>query len=471
MMFTGKNASKKHLLLIICLFGAMCVCMLSACDKTPEEEPPIIDDWVIESGVPLFDYCKVREFSNNFENDFPVSVSVCHTTVGGGEPYSTDSESTIRAVYDALAGITVGNEAGSAHTDDYLDYWFTMSDGRTVTFEFQQGKLIVGGGLYELTGFGALTAALAPRGNELTEKPGPYTAEGMPEGENLLDWVQGEQYSYLFNFEIRDENDELVLTGDGGLAVDGDDWSSYILADSLNYRFIYKSGVYYVVDDGMKLCVEVPKEEIDDFVIPGLITDWSDMKHLGSGGEEKIYGIPVDVENYSASGADVRIFLDEGQVFVIESAYQDLQIRFFIKYASNRIHDGSKEKDVISFDIPKDYALSIEEYEQREKDAIRQKIDFISPFVYPGGVLDENFSGEDSFMYDYDAPFKDVVAWYKKLWPSLGVENGDVFLDKKDIYSYSCEYKGYEVSVWLRDMSSGKEKKCDVSIGINEIQR
>ena len=481
-MFAGNKVSKKYLRLIICLFCVMCVCLLPACGKTvveeKEEKPPIIDDWVIEPGMPLFDYLKVREFANNFEKDFPVSVSVCHTTVAGGEPYTSDSESTIRAVFDALDGITVGNEAGSAHTDDYLDYWFTMSDGRTIMFEFQQGKLIVGGGVYELTGFGALSAALAPFGNELIGKPGPYTAEGMPEGETLIDWLKGEQYSYLFNIEIRDLNDELVLWGDGGLAVSGGDWVSYILADNANYRLIYKSGVYYVVDDKKKLCVEVPKEEIDDFVIPGLITDWSDMKELGSGGEEKIYGIPVNVENYSVSGADVQFFLDNGQVFAFKPESQDVQIRFFTKYASNRIHDGSEEKDVISFDIPKDYATSIEQYElrekeakQREKDILQQSVDFVSPFVYPGGVLDENFSEKDSLMYDYDAPFKDVVAWYKDLWPRLNTKNGEVFLDDKSIYSYSCEYEGYKVSVWLRDMSRGNVKKCDVSIDIREIER
>lgn len=85
---------------------------------------------------------EIAAFVENFETDFPVSVSVRYQTVAGGEPVTATDEQTIRAVFDALSNMMVVDEAGGGHTDDYLDYYFTMQDGSTVGFTFQEGMLL-----------------------------------------------------------------------------------------------------------------------------------------------------------------------------------------------------------------------------------------------------------------------------------------------------------------------------------------
>ena len=104
------------------------------------------------------------DFEESFESNFPVSVSVLYQSIGGGEPYTVTDEATIRAVFYALPNMEVSGENGWARTDDYLTYYFTMKDDRSMRFLFQGNSYNSKGGfgeLFSLNGFDALVAALA----------------------------------------------------------------------------------------------------------------------------------------------------------------------------------------------------------------------------------------------------------------------------------------------------------------------
>ena len=110
----------------------------------------------------LFEYINpgAVEFAKNFEIDFPISVSVSQYTVAGGTTVETKDQNIIRAVFNALHGITILGEGEPEHTDDHLIYTFIMEDGREFTFSFQQGCLLVRHQQIEINGFNMLTAAL-----------------------------------------------------------------------------------------------------------------------------------------------------------------------------------------------------------------------------------------------------------------------------------------------------------------------
>jgi hypothetical protein len=106
-------------------------------------------------------------FANSYETDFPTSVSVRHDGEASGTPVTVTDPDTIRAVFEALCQITVLREwPGSDTTDDYLNYYFEMADGRVIYgFGFQRGMLYHDWmRLYEISGFDALQKALPDPG-------------------------------------------------------------------------------------------------------------------------------------------------------------------------------------------------------------------------------------------------------------------------------------------------------------------
>lgn len=112
---------------------------------------------------------KLMTFAENFEENFPVSVSVLYQSVDGGEPYYATDEATIRAVFEALSRMVVLEEAGWGHTDDYLNYYFEMPDGSTIGgFSFQGGKYLGPRmNLYKVSGFSELYSTLNPLETEV----------------------------------------------------------------------------------------------------------------------------------------------------------------------------------------------------------------------------------------------------------------------------------------------------------------
>jgi len=120
--------------------------------------------------LPLLEYLNdpiLIAFAENFDKDFPISVSVRHDGEASGTPVTVTDSETIRAVFEALQKITVlGKWPVSGHTDDYLYYYFEMPDGRMIYgFEFQDGMLLDSRmGLYEIKGFDMLQYALPDPG-------------------------------------------------------------------------------------------------------------------------------------------------------------------------------------------------------------------------------------------------------------------------------------------------------------------
>ncbi|MCL2544442.1 MAG: protease inhibitor I42 family protein [Clostridia bacterium] len=125
---------------------------------------------VSKEGVPLLEYLDdpaLTAFAERFDEDFPVSVSVRHDGEASGTPVTVTDPEVIRAVFEALGNIVVlGEWPVSGHTDDYLNYYFEMADGRIMYgFEFQGGMLLDAWmGLHEIIGFDALQNALPSPG-------------------------------------------------------------------------------------------------------------------------------------------------------------------------------------------------------------------------------------------------------------------------------------------------------------------
>lgn len=131
-------------------------------DELIKNAPPVAN----ENGTPIFEFINdemVKDFAENYESNPPVSVTVRYDTVGDGTPDTHTDKETIDAVYKAISTMTVGKSLGSGHTDDYLNYTFKMADNTSITFEFQEGALLMPGmELYEVTNFDALYKALPP---------------------------------------------------------------------------------------------------------------------------------------------------------------------------------------------------------------------------------------------------------------------------------------------------------------------
>jgi len=138
-------------------------------EYTEESKIPDTAD-LPQEGLPLLEYLNdpiLIAFAENFEEDFPISVSVRHDGEASGTPTTVTDPETIRAVFEALRNITVlGDWPVSGHTDDYLNYYFEMPDGKFVYgFEFQDSMLLDSWmGLHEITGFDTLQRALPDPG-------------------------------------------------------------------------------------------------------------------------------------------------------------------------------------------------------------------------------------------------------------------------------------------------------------------
>lgn len=131
----------------------------------PMEQPPAAGQ-----GIPLLEYLNnpvLTAFAENFDKDFPVSVSVRYEGEVGGNPVTITDPEVIRAVFEALQGITVMAERpenGSRH--DTLRYYFRMADGRDIyNFTFQKDFLLDSRmSLHDILGFDALKAILPDPG-------------------------------------------------------------------------------------------------------------------------------------------------------------------------------------------------------------------------------------------------------------------------------------------------------------------
>ena len=142
------------LLKIICICLTMMVTALSGIAEVPKEGTPLLE----HLNDPL-----LLMFAERFEEDFPVAVLVRHDGEASGIPVRETNPETIRRVFEALCHITVLEEwPESAHTDDYLNYYFELADGSMIYgFTFQGGMLLgAWAELHVITGFDALQSIL-----------------------------------------------------------------------------------------------------------------------------------------------------------------------------------------------------------------------------------------------------------------------------------------------------------------------
>jgi len=103
------------------------------------------------------------KFAEDFYRDGALSLTVSYDTEASGEPYTTEDEETILAVFQILENMYIVSDEGSGHTDDYLVYYFVMHDGTSMLFQFQQGDFLTDRmDRLGITGYAELVAALPP---------------------------------------------------------------------------------------------------------------------------------------------------------------------------------------------------------------------------------------------------------------------------------------------------------------------
>jgi hypothetical protein len=388
------------------------------------------------NGTPLFAYLNnpdVYALDANFETDFPVSVSVLYQNVGGGSPYTATDEATIRAVFAALKNISVTGEAGSAHTDDYLTYYFTMADGGGMEFTFQSGCYIGHNEtLLSLEGFNALAEALSyPPDWEPPEEIRPLYAN-----ERL-----GFEIELFEGWEAREVNESAVeiippgklqeetttnliierVAGRGAeaLAAEAKAQSRFGTVIEREYNYLYIDGPY----TGVRLQWEKPGEA-------GTVL-WTDAQFVDDG-----------------DGNSYLIYYT-----TIHDARYDSRLTWFGTYASAVAY---------TFHLPK---LEEAEIRDPEEEAARlaERLELVRPLLYPGSFRDDFWeSDSDDFEYKCNADFDKIAAWYEDCLPKL-FEEGDASAEKDENWRrYSGTYAGNELIIVL--MGRGSRAETSISI-------
>jgi len=160
---------------------------------------------------PLFEFIgpAAMEFAENFENDFPVSVSVRHDYGTSGTPYVSTDKDVILEVASALYCMEVVSDEGWAHTDDFTYYSFNMADGSGISFQFQEGCFVGNEDRkFGVTGYDRLSAALSPASPGAVAasdvyKPGNDANGGWALQEGKMTYL-GTEYG-LFHLTANDE--------------------------------------------------------------------------------------------------------------------------------------------------------------------------------------------------------------------------------------------------------------------------
>ena len=179
-------------------------------------------------------------------------------------------------------------------------------------------------------------------GNDKNE---PETKTGGKGTAPLINWMQNGTFS--FDYEARTTAGG-TTTMTGFMAVKDNDVSMTMKMPGVpEYKMILKNGLAYMVDDANKMVIVIQAQGPKD--TGGMITDYSNMKYIGSG-EGKIDGKTYRYEEYEelTMGSMVKYYLDGAQVYGIETKYEEFMMLMLISNPKNSVPGGI-------FNIPKGY--------------------------------------------------------------------------------------------------------------------
>jgi hypothetical protein len=166
--------------------------------------------------------------------------------------------------------------------------------------------------------------------------------------DSLIKWMMDGTFSY--DFSMTSEGNGEKSESSGSMATDGNNLAMTsemtVEGQAVKSRIIIKDGTTYIIDDASKLIMTAqggmnPTE--------GMMTDYSGIAKTGEGtGEIDGKTLPYEEYTESETGATVRYYIDGGQVYGIESAYEGYKTVMIITNAKNSVPSGA-------FDLPEGY--------------------------------------------------------------------------------------------------------------------
>ena len=173
--------------------------------------------------------------------------------------------------------------------------------------------------------------------------------------ESLIDWMKGGIYSYDFAVTTSGPGGA-VDKSSGRMAASGENISVYtesiVEGTKMINRIITKDAATYIVDDVSKTVMKLPVSGASGMgAVSGGVSaggaDYANMKQTGSG-EGMVNGKKLPYEEYMVESVSTKYYMDNGQVYAIESISGEHKTLMIITNASKTVPPGA-------FDIPSNY--------------------------------------------------------------------------------------------------------------------
>ncbi|MDR1066540.1 MAG: hypothetical protein LBL35_03765 [Clostridiales bacterium] len=165
--------------------------------------------------------------------------------------------------------------------------------------------------------------------------------------ESLIQWMIDGSFSYDFVMTAEALGQKVESIGSMA-ANDGDALiitEVNAMGQRIKSKIIVKDDVTYIIDDANKLITKASNLSAE--VANGMIADYSGLKLVNSGAGE-IDGKTLPYEEYEMNGSTVKFYLENGQVYGMESEIAGHKTVTIITNPSNKVPDGA-------FDLPAGY--------------------------------------------------------------------------------------------------------------------
>jgi hypothetical protein len=189
------------------------------------------------------------------------------------------------------------------------------------------------------------TAPVAPT-------PAPAAPDAVPTGDAmaaLISWMMDGTYAYDYKMTSSGPDGEMTATG--SMAMDGGKMSMVQQVEqdgqTISSHIILKDDKTYIIDQASKTIIAM--QGLNEEALGGVVTDYSGIAKTGQG-EGEIDGKTLPYEEYTQEGEIVRYYLQDGQVYGIETTYEGYTTLMIITNPQSSVPAGA-------FDLPEGYAL------------------------------------------------------------------------------------------------------------------
>ena len=159
--------------------------------------------------------------------------------------------------------------------------------------------------------------------------------------ETLINWMRTSKYSFDYTTTSLFEGEE--TTTSGSMAMDGDkvaiSTEMTVEGVDIKQRLIIDKDNTYIIDDVNELITKV--SGVNAETTGGALTDYSAIGYVGKG-EGDIDGKTLPYQEYvdRLTGASIKYFLEDGQVYGYESEYDGYKSITLVTNAENSVSSG-----------------------------------------------------------------------------------------------------------------------------------